>query len=117
MEKRRSAGVISGTHLAGEVDGCAVYIVDDMICGGGTILRAAKAVRAHGASEIHAIATHGLLTKDAVTAFAETTLVDTVCVTDSTAPDPMWAQQLGNRLQSISCAPLIANAILAEHKK
>lgn len=117
MEKRRSARVISGTHFAGEVIGCAVYIVDDIICGGGTILRAAKAVRAHGAAEIHAIATHGLLNKYAVMAFAETTFVDTVCVTDSTAPDPMWAQQHGDRLQSISCAPLIANAILAEQKK
>lgn len=111
MEKRRSAGVVSGTHFAGEVDDCAVYIVDDMICGGGTTLRAAEAARAHGAAEVHAIVAHGLLTNDAVTAFAQTSLVDTITLTDSTAPDPAWAGRLGDRLRSISCAPMIANAI------
>ena len=115
MEKRRSAGVVSGTHFAGEVDGCTVYIVDDMICGGGTILRAAEAVRAHGAAEVHAIATHGLLTKDAMTAFAETSLVDTISLTDSTAPDPIWAVRLGEKYRPISCAPIIAESICKLH--
>lgn len=114
MEKRRSAGVVSGTHFAGEVDGCAVYIVDDMICGGGTTLRAAEAARAHGAAEVHAIATHGLLTKDAVKAFAETCLVDTISLTDSTAPDPAWATRLGSRYRQVNCAPLIAEAMQRE---
>ncbi len=115
MEKRRSAGVVSGTHFAGDVEGCAVYIVDDMICGGGTTLRAAKAARAHGAAEIHAIATHGLLTHDAVTAFSERSLVDTIALTDSVTPDPAWARRLGDRYRSISCAPMIADVIGKEH--
>lgn len=51
MEKRRSSGVVSGTHFAGDVEGCAVYIVDDMICGGGTTLRAAEAVRYRGGAK------------------------------------------------------------------
>lgn len=111
MEKRRSDGVVSGTHFAGEVDGCIVYIIDDMICGGGTILRAAEAVRAHGATEVHAMATHGLLTKNATAAFATDRFIDTISLTDSTAPDPDWAARLGDKYQRIPCAPIIAEAI------
>ena len=114
MEKRRSAGVVTGQHFAGEVDGCAAFIVDDMICGGGTTLRAADAVRAHGAAEVHAIATHGLLTSGAVDAFAETSLVDTVAVTDSTNLDQAWSSRLGRRYRRIDCAPMIAEALRKE---
>ena len=114
-EKRRSAGVVSGTHFAGDVRDCAVYIVDDMICGGGTILRAAEAVRAHGAAEVHAIATHGLLTEAAVASFAQGATLDSVTLTDSVAPFAVRTESLGGRLRMVSCAPLIAEAIRRLH--
>ncbi len=38
MEKRRSRGVVSGDLFAGEVDGQVVFLVDDMISTGGTML-------------------------------------------------------------------------------
>lgn len=116
MEKRRSAGVVSGSHFAGEVEGCAVWIVDDMICGGGTILRAAEAVRAHGAAEVHAIATHGLLTDAAAKNFAQTRLVDDLTLTDSVALPAATSAILGARLHAVSCAPLIAGAIRKLHE-
>jgi len=116
MEKRRSAGVVSGTHFAGEVEGRAVHIVDDMICGGGTILRAAEAVRAHGAAEVHAIATHGLLTPDAVMRFADDRSVDTITLTDSISPFQAATDPLGDRLRVIGCAAMIAGAIHALHQ-
>ena len=111
MEKRRSAGVVSGTQFAGDVEGCAVYILDDMICGGGTILRAAEAVRARGAAKVHAIATHDLLTDAAVCAFSRTSLVDTITLTDSVAELAIAKGKLGDRLRILTCAPLIADAI------
>ena len=117
MEKRRSAGVVSGVHFAGDVEGRAVHIVDDMICGGGTILRAAEAVRARGAAEVHAIATHGLLTEEAAARFADQQLVDTITVTDSVAPFAFPVEALGPRLRVVETAPLIAvtiNALRAE---
>jgi len=115
MEKRRSAGVVSGTHFAGDVQDCAVYIVDDMICGGGTILRAAEAVRAHGAAEVHAIATHGLLTEAAVASFAGGATLDSITLTDSVAPFAVRMDSLGDRLRTLTCAPLIADAIRRLH--
>lgn len=111
MEKRRSAGIVSGSHFAGSVEGCAVHILDDMICGGGTVLRAAEAVRAHGAAEVHAIATHALLTDAALRAFAEGELLDTITLTDSVTPPPAAQAMLGDRLRIVTCAPLIADAI------
>lgn len=116
MEKRRSAGVISGTHFAGDVQGHSVHIIDDMICGGGTILRAAKAARDHGAAEVHAIATHGLLTSEAVATFAADSYIDSITLTDSTAPFVVPTEALGPKLRVIGCAPLIAGAIRALHE-
>lgn len=116
MEKRRSAGMVSGTHFAGDVKGCAVFILDDMICGGSTILRAVEVVCAHGAAEVHAIATHDLLTDAAVSAFSQTTLVDTLTVTDSVAALEATRDALGDRLRILTCAPLIADAIKRLHQ-
>ncbi len=115
MEKRRSGGVVSGTRFAGEVEGRAVYILDDMICGGGTILRAAEAVRDRGAAEVYAVATHGLLTEAAATALAGPAPLDGVVLTDSVALSPAATHLLGARLRLVTCAPLIAAAIVALH--
>jgi ribose-phosphate pyrophosphokinase len=111
MEKRRSAGVVSGHHFAGEIKGCAVYIVDDMICGGGTILRAAEAARKHGAVEVHAIATHALLTDTAVTTLTEASAIDTITLTDSVTAHEKHVHALAERLRIVSSASLIVEAI------
>lgn len=116
MEKRRSAGVVSGTHFAGDVAGRAVHIVDDMICGGGTIVRAARAARDHGAAEVHAIASHALFTDDTAEKLAEPNLLDSVTVTDSNAPFSAPHAKLGPHLRVIGCGPLISSAIRAVHE-
>jgi ribose-phosphate pyrophosphokinase len=116
MEKRRSAGVVSGTHFAGEVEGRSVFIVDDMICGGGTTLRAAVAVRDRGAAEVHALATHGLLTPETVDRLGATATLDSVTLTDSAAPFAVSTVALGKKLRVIGCASLIAGAIRALHE-
>ena len=45
VEKRRSAGIVSGEALVGDVADRTVLLIDDMICGGTTLARAAKACR------------------------------------------------------------------------
>jgi ribose-phosphate pyrophosphokinase len=60
MEKYRSSGVVSGELLAGDVRGRVAVIVDDLISTGGTLVRAAQACRAAGATRVFAAATHGL---------------------------------------------------------
>jgi len=56
-------------HKAKDLDvkGKIVAIVDDMIATGGTICKAADALRSQGAIEIHACCTHGLFTGGAIT--------------------------------------------------
>jgi len=49
-----------------DVGGKKVVIVDDMIATGGTICRAAEALREQGATEVHAACSHGLFTGGAI---------------------------------------------------
>ncbi len=50
METRRSGGIVTGHLFAGDVEGANVFIVDDMIGTGKTMLRAAEACRQRGAN-------------------------------------------------------------------
>ena len=56
----RSSGVVSGELLAGDISGKVAFIVDDLISTGGTLVRAARACRAAGATKVFAAAAHGL---------------------------------------------------------
>ena len=55
-------------HKAKDLDvaGKSVAIVDDMIATGGTICRAAEALRSQGAVQVHAACSHGLFTGGAI---------------------------------------------------
>ncbi|MEC8341207.1 MAG: ribose-phosphate diphosphokinase, partial [Candidatus Thermoplasmatota archaeon] len=55
-------------HQAKDLDvaGKSVAIVDDMIATGGTICRAAEALRSQGAIQVHAACSHGLFTGGAI---------------------------------------------------
>ncbi|WP_163266915.1 ribose-phosphate diphosphokinase [Chelativorans alearense] len=111
LEKRRSRGVVSGDLFAGDVNGTAVFILDDMISTGGTMLRAADACRARGAKAVHALATHGLFGPGAGALFGSDA-VDRIVVTDSVA-SAMRAkvEYPAARLEIASVAPLIGEAI------
>jgi ribose-phosphate pyrophosphokinase len=116
IEKRRSRGVVSGDLFAGDVDGSAVFIVDDMISTGGTMLRAALACRERGAKKIYAIAAHGLFGKG-IEAFFESTAIDRVIVTDSVASAPETAARHAPAgIGVIPCGGLIGEAIRRLHE-
>ena len=110
VEKRRSAGVVSGDLLVGEVEGASVLILDDLISTGGTMLRAAEKCRAQGASEIYALAAHGLFVGGAAKVLGNNVFVKTL-ITDSVPPFRIESELASKRLEIVSAAPLFAEAI------
>jgi ribose-phosphate pyrophosphokinase len=82
VEKRRARGVVSGGTIVGDVAGRAVIVVDDLCATGGTLIRAAAALRAAGAAAVHVAVTHAPL--DAGLAALEAAAdISQVVVTDS----------------------------------
>jgi len=116
MEKRRSSGKVTGDLFAGEVDGKAVFIVDDMIGSGGTMLRAARSCRERSAIAVHAMATHGLFGKGAEKLFGAEE-IDRIIVTDSVCSAVAASSDFpSSRLKLVSVAPLMAEAIRRLHE-
>ncbi|WP_397543898.1 ribose-phosphate diphosphokinase [Roseovarius salis] len=111
LEKRRSAGVVTGELMAGEVQGARVLVIDDMIASGGTMVRAADALRGAGARDVWALAAHGLFTGNAPEALKSDALAGWI-VTDSVPPFRLERAGAAARLEIVSAAPLFARAIL-----
>lgn len=108
LEKYRSAGVVSGDTVAGDVDGRVAVIVDDLIASGTTLLRAVRACRERGATAVYAVATHGVFAAGAERLFGEAAL-DRLLITDSVTP--RMERHWGDRVERVSVAPLLAEVI------
>lgn len=115
MEKRRSGGRVSGDLLTGEVAGRTVVVVDDLIAGGTTMIRAAEACAGAGAAKVMAVATHALFGAEAATRLADAPL-ERVVVTDSVDPGGR-DDRLASRLEVIGIAPFLATAIRRMHQE
>jgi ribose-phosphate pyrophosphokinase len=110
MEKYRSAGVVSGEAVVGDVEGRVAVIIDDLISTGGTMLRAAKACRERGATRIFAAATHGLFVGDANTVVKDPAFEKTI-ITDSVPPFRLEPEVAEDALIVVETAGLVAEAI------
>lgn len=83
IDKRRpQANVAQVMHIIGDVEGRDCIIVDDMIDTGGTLCKAAEALKEHGARKVFAYATHPVFSGNAV-ANIKDSVIDEVIVTDS----------------------------------
>lgn len=114
MEKTRSAGVVSGQALVGEVNGRLAVLVDDLISTGTTLVRAAAACRARGATRVIAAATHGLFTGDANERLADPA-VDEIVITDSVPPFRLTEPAVRRKLTILPVGPLFAEAARRIH--
>ncbi len=115
IEKRRSAGVVSGELFAGEVEGATALIIDDLVASGGTLLRAAKTVRAHGARRVIALATHGLFMAGAAEALADPA-IERVEVTDTVPAFRLAGNPVLDKIGILNAAGLFADAIRRLHE-
>ncbi len=83
LEKERPAQEVAEIgYVIGEVTGKTAVIVDDIIDTGGTLAAAAQTVLDEGASEVHAVATHGLFSGNAFETLAASPL-SSIVVTDT----------------------------------
>ena len=115
VEKRRSAGVVSGDIFAGEAEGRTALIVDDLISTGHTLLRAAEAVRAAGARHVIAYATHGLFMQGSAQVVTDPA-IDQFVITDNVPPFRLDASALRAKVVMLPSAGLIAEAIRRVHE-
>jgi ribose-phosphate pyrophosphokinase len=113
-EKRRSAGLVSGGGLHGDVKGRTAIIIDDLIATGTTLVRAAAAARSLGATHVYAAATHGLFIGAAGDVLSVPVL-DQVVVTDSVPPFRLAGNATRDKLVILPSAPLFAEAARRIH--
>ncbi len=83
IDKRRPrANEAQVMHIIGDVEGRDCIIVDDMIDTGGTLCKAAEALKKHGAKRVFAYATHPVFSGGAPKNIAESS-IDQVIITDT----------------------------------
>ncbi|EKG04214.1 phosphoribosylpyrophosphate synthetase, putative [Trypanosoma cruzi] len=115
LKRRVEANHVDSMQLVGEVDGCDCIIVDDMIDTGGTLCKAAEVLRENGAKEVHAWATHGILTDPACDRITACEALVEVVVTDS-LPQVESVKKC-SKIKIISIAKLLAEAIYRIHSE
>ncbi len=109
VDKRRErAGESEVMNIIGDVEGRNCILIDDMVDSGGTICNAAEALLNNGAKDVHAYATHGVLSGGAVARIRGSKLKSMV-VTDSIAATKDMTEC--PNIRRISIAPLIGEAM------
>ena len=109
IDKRRpKANVAQVMHIIGDVKDRDCIIVDDMIDTGGTLAKAAEALKEHGANRIYAYATHPVFSGNAAQNIKDS-LIDEIVVTDSIAlTDEIIAT---GKVRQLSLSSMLSEAI------
>jgi ribose-phosphate pyrophosphokinase len=109
IDKRRERpGESEVMNVIGDVAGYTCILVDDIVDSGGTLVNAADALLAHGAKDVYAYITHGVLSGGAVARVTSSRLKELV-ITDSIQPTE--AVRNAPNIRTLSTASLIAEAI------
>ena len=113
IDKRRTGpNVAKAMNIVGDVQGKVAVILDDMIDTAGTLTEAARAVLDHGATEVYAAATHGVLSGPAVERI-QGSAIKQVIITDTI---PLSAESAAcSKIVQLSVAKILAEAIYRIH--
>jgi ribose-phosphate pyrophosphokinase len=114
VEKYRSAGVVSGEAVVGDVAGKTAIIIDDLISSGTTLARAAQACRARGARTVYAAAAHGVFAPNSNEVLSEAAL-EKIVITNTIPPFRLGPELVRNKLVVLDTAPMLAEAISRMH--
>ncbi len=109
IDKRRErAGESEVMHVIGEVEGRTCILIDDIVDSGGTLVNATDALIEHGAADVYAYITHGVLSGGAVARTSASRLKELV-ITDSIQASE--AVRVSANIRVLSIATLIGEAI------
>src|SRR5579875_773064 len=110
--KRRSRdklGQVEALDVMGQVDGRMCVLVDDMIDTAGTLCEAAKLLYQKGATDVWAMATHGVFSGPAIDRIKNSGITRVV-VTDTL---PLPPEKQVDKIETVSVAKTFADAIRA----
>ena len=109
IDKRRESNNDNAvaTNIIGDVEGKIALIFDDEVSTAGTLVEAANILKAHGAKEIYAGATHGVLVGPAIERIQNSPIKELV-VTNTI---PLEPEKQIDKVKVVSIAPLFAEAI------
>ncbi len=110
VHKRRPAGManeVEARDVVGDVRGRACVLVDDMIDTAGTVCAAAERLAGKGATEVHAMATHGVLSDPAIDRL-KNSVITKVVITDTL---PLAPDRHIDKIEVLSVAEIIADAL------
>jgi ribose-phosphate pyrophosphokinase len=109
MHKTRPAhDTVAVTEVTGRVNGKIAIIGDDITTTGGTLIAGAKALKEHGATEVHVFVTHALLSPAGLKNLTEADIAGIV-VTDTVPIDPITKPE---HMTVLTVAPLLAETIM-----
>ncbi|ETX14851.1 ribose-phosphate pyrophosphokinase [Roseivivax halodurans JCM 10272] len=108
-KRREKAGEIAEMTVIGDVAGKKCFIVDDICDTAGTLCKAAEVLKEHGATEVHAYITHGVLSGPAVERITNSVMKSLV-VTDSI--EATEAVKAAPNIRIVPTAPMFAQSIL-----
>lgn len=111
-KQRPDADATEVIEMVGVVEGKSAVVIDDMISTASTLTVAAELLIERGAERVHAAATHGVFAGDAIERIIASP-ISRVYVTD-TIPFPR--EELGDLLEVVTVAPLLAEGIMRIHK-
>ena len=115
IDKRRIAkNQTQVMNIIGDVEGRNVFIIDDIIDTGGTLIETVKSLRDHGARTISTACTHAVLSGPAIERINASDL-EQVVVTNTIPTEEKEADC--PRLKSLSIADLLSEAIKRIHNE
>lgn len=116
IDKRRSVDKMNTSevmNIIGNVKGKTCIIIDDMIDTAGTICHAADALAEAGATEVYASCTHPVLSGPALDNIDKSAIKKLVVLDTIYLPE----ERLIDKIEQISIADLIGEAIIRIHEK
>ncbi|MGD0336231.1 MAG: ribose-phosphate pyrophosphokinase [Candidatus Omnitrophota bacterium] len=115
IDKRRdSPEKTEVMHILGEVEGKNVFIVDDLISTGSSLIEAAEALKKAKAKSIQAAISHGVLSGPAIKRIDSCKALEKLLITDSI---PLDDHKKHHKIEVLSVANLFGEAIKRIHNE